>query len=59
MCSETGLSGLASTAYDDKLLELGLPTLEERLHQADMCMLVHKILLGKGDLKAETWLEME
>jgi hypothetical protein len=38
-------------------LELGLPTLEERRHQADMCM-VHKILHGKGELKADTWFEM-
>ncbi len=40
------VSGLASTTYEEKLLELGLPTLEERQHQADMCM-VHKILHGK------------
>jgi hypothetical protein len=51
------VSGLTATTYEGKLLELDLPTLEERRHQADMCM-VHKILHGKGDLKAVTWFEM-
>ncbi len=51
------VSGLTSTTYEEKLLELGLPTLKERRHQADMCM-VHKILHGKGELKADTWFEM-
>jgi hypothetical protein len=31
------VSGLTSTTYEDKLLELGLPTLEERRQEADMC----------------------
>ncbi len=43
------VSGLTSTTYEGKLLELDLPTLEERRHQADMRM-IHKILYGKGDL---------
>ena len=51
------VSGLASTSYEDRLLELNLPSLEERRHQADMCM-VHKILQGRGGLNAETWFEM-
>jgi hypothetical protein len=32
------VSGLSSTTYEDKLLELGLATVEERRHQADLCM---------------------
>ena len=52
------VSGLTSTTYEGKLLELDLPTLEERRHQADMCT-VHKILHGKGDLKAVTWFERD
>jgi len=51
------VSGLASTSYEDRLLELNLPSLEERRHQADMCM-VHKILQGRGGLNPETWFEM-
>ncbi len=51
------VSGLTSTSYEDRLLELGLPSLEDRRHQADMCM-VHKILQRNGGLKPETWFEM-
>jgi hypothetical protein len=42
-------SGLSGKSYEEKLVELGLDTLEERRHQADMAM-VHKILHGKGQL---------
>ncbi len=42
-------SGLSGNSYEEKLVELGLDTLEERRHQADMAM-VHKILHGKGKL---------
>jgi hypothetical protein len=42
-------SGLSGKSYEEKLVELGLDTLEERRHQADMVM-VHKILNGKGQL---------
>lgn len=51
------VSGLTSQAYEDRLLELGLLTLEERRHQADMSM-VHKILQGKGGLKTGTWFDL-
>ena len=37
------VSGLRGREYEDRLAELGLTTLEERLHQADMAM-VYKIL---------------
>jgi hypothetical protein len=30
------VSGLKGKTYEDKLVELGLPTLEERRHQTDM-----------------------
>ena len=39
------VSGLSSTTYEEKLQELGLTTLEERRHQADMCQ-TFKILHG-------------
>ncbi len=34
------MSGLEGKTYEDKLRELGLLTLEERRHQADMCMVL-------------------
>ena len=34
---------MSGREYEDRLAELGLTTLEERLHQADMAM-VYKIL---------------
>ena len=37
------VSGLSGREYEDRLAELVLTTLEERLHQADMAM-VYKIL---------------
>ena len=37
------VSDLSGREYEDRLAELGLTTLEERLHQADMAM-VYKIL---------------
>ena len=39
------VSGLASQTYEEKLRELGLTTLEERRHQADIHM-TFKILKG-------------
>jgi hypothetical protein len=41
--------------HEERLRELNLPTLLERLHQMDMAM-VHKIL-GKGGLDHTTWFE--
>ncbi len=51
------VSGLNSKDYAERLKELGLQTLEERRHQADMQM-VYKIMNGTGGLKKETWFEM-
>jgi hypothetical protein len=39
------VSGLAAREYEDRLLELGMVTLEERRHQMDMAQ-VHKMLMG-------------
>jgi hypothetical protein len=50
------VSGLKSDDYSERLSELGLPTLEERRHQADMAM-VHKILCGRGSLDSNQWFE--
>jgi len=43
------VSGLRAASYEDRLEELGLVTLEERRHQADMAM-VYKILHGYEDI---------
>jgi hypothetical protein len=51
------ISGLASNDYEERLVELGMTTLEERRHQADMCM-VHKILHAKGGLNRRKWFAM-
>ena len=48
------VSGLAGHLYEERLMELGLQTLEERRHQADMHMM-HKIMHGGGGLSHNTW----
>ena len=48
------VSGLSGREYEDRLAELGLQTLEERRHQADMC-LMHKIMHSEGGLNHEVW----
>jgi ribonucleases P/MRP protein subunit RPP40 len=48
------VSGLQSREYEDRLRELGLTTLEERRHQADMLQM-YKILNGAGGLDATDW----
>ena len=50
------VSGLVSQDYEARLTELGLLSLEERRHQADMC-LMHKIMNGIGGLHHEIWFE--
>ena len=51
------VSGLRTRTYEERLRELGLTTLEERRHQADMAM-VHKIVHRQSGLEPETWFEM-
>jgi hypothetical protein len=41
----TMMSGLKGESYKEKLLELGLPTIEERRHQADM---IHTFKIVRG-----------
>jgi Reverse transcriptase (RNA-dependent DNA polymerase)/Endonuclease-reverse transcriptase len=48
------VSGLRSQDYAARLKELGLPTLAERRHQADMLMM-YKLLHGHGQLEGENW----
>jgi hypothetical protein len=48
------ISGLKGKTYEEKLEELGLTTLEERRHQADMAM-VYKILTRKDDVEPGIW----
>jgi ribonuclease P/MRP protein subunit RPP40 len=50
------ISGLKGTSYEEKLKELGLTTLEERRHQADMVQ-TFKILRGFDNVKSETWFQ--
>ena len=51
------VSGLSGREYEDRLAELGLTTLEERRHQADMTM-VYKILTHKEDVDPADWFAM-
>ena len=46
------VSGLRSTEYEDRLKELGMTTLEERRHQADMAMMF-KTMRGVDGQKEE------
>ena len=48
------ISGLKAREYEDRLKELGLTTLEERRHQADMAM-VYKVLTGKEQVDPADW----
>jgi hypothetical protein len=50
------VSSLKATDYDQRLKELGLSTLKERRHQANMQM-VHKILHRENDLDPRIWFE--
>jgi hypothetical protein len=43
--------------HGEKLTELGLTSLKERRHQADMLQ-VYKILMGKNRLNSKTWFRM-
>ena len=48
--------GLRSELYEDRLKELGLTSLEERRHRADMA-LVHSVMHGRTDISTEDWFE--
>jgi ribonucleases P/MRP protein subunit RPP40 len=48
------VSGLRSAGYEDRLRELGLTTLEERRHRADMLQMF-KIMNGAGGLEITDW----
>jgi ribonucleases P/MRP protein subunit RPP40 len=50
------VSGLRGHTYEDRLKELGLTTLEERRHQADMAHM-YKICTGKDGLRMADWFE--
>jgi ribonuclease P/MRP protein subunit RPP40 len=51
------VSGLSGGTYEERLRELGLTTLEERKHQADMVQ-VYKIVTGKDGVNRESWFKM-
>ena len=51
------VSGLTATSYEERLRELGLSTLEERRHQADMLQ-TFKILQQKDRVNSESWFRM-
>lgn len=51
------ISGLRAKTYEDKLVELGITTLQERRHQLDMVQ-TYKILTGKDKVRRDTWFEM-
>ena len=47
------VSGLRADSYEDRLSKIGLTTLKERRHQADMVQ-TYKIVTGKDSVKSET-----
>jgi hypothetical protein len=51
------VSGLRRTSYEEGLAELGLTSLEERRHQANMLQ-VCKILTGEDRVQRENWFIM-
>ena len=51
------VSGLRATGYEDRLKELGMVTLEERRHQADM-LHMYKMITGKDTTDPSTWFRM-
>ena len=51
------ITGLKAESYSDKLKELGLTTLEERRHRADMA-LVNSVLSGRTNVEKESWFDM-
>ena len=51
------VSGLGSAEYEDRLYELGMTSLEERRHQADM-QYMYKILTGRQDVDRGEWFTM-
>ena len=51
------VSGLGSAEYEHRLNELGMTTLEERRHQADM-QYMYKILTGREDVDRGEWFTM-
>ena len=48
------ISGLKSDSYEERLKELGLTSLEERRHRADMA-LVHSVMHGKTEIDVDEW----
>ena len=51
------VSGLKGAVYEERLKELGLTTLEERRHQADMLQ-TFKIVRGIDKVNSKTWFQM-
>jgi hypothetical protein len=51
------VSGLSGTSYEEKLEELGMLTLKERRHQADMVQ-VYKILHGHDNVNKGQWFNL-
>ena len=49
-------TGLRSELYEDRLMELGLTSLEERRHRANMA-LVHSVMHGRTDISVEDWFQ--
>ncbi len=50
------ISGLKGATYEEKLKEIGLTTLEERRHQADMLQ-AFKIIRGFDKVDSSTWFQ--
>ena len=48
------ISGLRGDSYEERLKELGLTSLEERRHRADMA-LMHSVMHGRTDICVDEW----
>ena len=48
------VSGLKAADYEGRLKELGMISLEERRHQADM-LYIYKVLTGREDVDKDQW----
>ncbi len=52
------ISGLKGESYEEKLLELDLPTLEERRHHADMVQTFKILVKGIDRVEHSTWFQL-
>lgn len=50
--------GLPGRTYEERLHELGLPSIEDRMLEADM-MLIYKVINSKSAVRLENWVKLD